>query len=92
MMAKNGDRPQTVSELAKSLDWDPALLGKRICLIIPMTQIRWLTEFVGRMMRHLAAMGYIKETAADEYKPTNFSKAMSIDIICDGYFPTYVAV
>jgi len=38
-----------------------------------------------RTMRHLGAMGYIEETAADEYKPTNFSKALAIPIIGDGY-------
>lgn len=36
-------------------------------------------------MRHLGAMGYITETGFDEYKPTNYSKAMSIPIISDGY-------
>jgi hypothetical protein len=36
-------------------------------------------------MRHLAAMGYIAETSANEYKPTNFSKALTIPIIGDGY-------
>jgi hypothetical protein len=36
-------------------------------------------------MRHLGAMGYITETGKDEYKPTNYSKAMSIPIIGDGY-------
>ena len=30
-------------------------------------------------------MGYVTETGADEYKPTNYSKAMSIPIIGDGY-------
>ncbi|SPJ88008.1 related to O-methyltransferase [Fusarium torulosum] len=38
-----------------------------------------------RIMRHLGAMGYITETGFDEYKPTNYSKAMSIPIISDGY-------
>lgn len=65
LMAKNGDRPQKVSELAEALGVDPLLLG--------------------RLMRHLGAMGYVTETAMDEYKPTNYSKAMSIPIIGDGY-------
>ncbi|EWZ31442.1 S-adenosyl-L-methionine-dependent methyltransferase [Fusarium oxysporum Fo47] len=38
-----------------------------------------------RIMRHLGAMGYITETGFDEYMPTNYSKAMSIPIISDGY-------
>ncbi len=37
------------------------------------------------MMRHVAAMGYIVETGADEYKPNNFSKALAIPVIGDGY-------
>jgi len=40
---------------------------------------------VGRLMRHLAAMGYIKETGPDEYKSTNFSDALTIPLIGDGY-------
>ncbi|CAI4214094.1 unnamed protein product [Parascedosporium putredinis] len=65
LMAKNGDRPQTVAELAEPLGVEPLLLS--------------------RLMRHLGAMGYIIETGTDEYKPTNYSKAMSIPIIGDGY-------
>lgn len=40
---------------------------------------------LGRFLRHLAAMGYVNETGVDEYKPTNYSKAMSLDMIGDGY-------
>lgn len=36
-------------------------------------------------MRHLSAMGYITETDADEYKPTNYSKALSLPMISGGY-------
>lgn len=39
----------------------------------------------GRLMRHLGAMGYIKETGLDEYRPTNFSTSMSLPMIGDGY-------
>ncbi|KUI56514.1 Demethylsterigmatocystin 6-O-methyltransferase [Cytospora mali] len=35
-------------------------------------------------------MGYIQETDVDEYKHTNFTKAMSIDVIGNGYFPMLV--
>jgi hypothetical protein len=38
-----------------------------------------------RMMKHIAAMGHIKETGTDEYAPTNFSKALELPIIGDGY-------
>ncbi|KAM0701687.1 hypothetical protein Q7P35_010596 [Cladosporium inversicolor] len=40
---------------------------------------------LARTMRHISAMGYIEETAADEYKPTNFSRSLAIPIISDGY-------
>ncbi|KAL2200102.1 S-adenosyl-L-methionine-dependent methyltransferase [Corynascus similis CBS 632.67] len=33
----------------------------------------------------LLAMGYITEVGADEYKPTNFAKSLTIPIIADGY-------
>jgi hypothetical protein len=36
-------------------------------------------------MKHIAAMGYIKETGNDEYAPTSFSNALTIPIIGDGY-------
>jgi hypothetical protein len=43
-----------------------------------------LTESA-RMMKHIGAMGYIKETDSDEYMATNFSNALTIPIIGDGY-------
>ena len=42
-------------------------------------------------MKHIAAMGYIKEINEDEYAPTNFSKALTIPIIGDGYPCLYVS-
>lgn len=30
-------------------------------------------------------MGYIEDTGVDEYKPTNFSKSLSLPVIGDGY-------
>lgn len=38
-----------------------------------------------RLMRHLGAMGYVTEVGPDQYLPTNFSRALSIPIISDGY-------
>jgi hypothetical protein len=40
---------------------------------------------LARILRHLAAMGYVKEAAADVYEPTNFTRALTIPIIGDGY-------
>lgn len=40
---------------------------------------------LGRLLRHVAAMGYIKEVGEDAYEATNFTKAMTIPIIGDGY-------
>lgn len=34
LMAKNGDGPQNVSDLADKLDFDPVLLGESICLVL----------------------------------------------------------
>lgn len=36
-------------------------------------------------MRHLGAMGYLIEVGEDEYKPTNYTKAMSLPAISSGY-------
>ncbi len=36
-------------------------------------------------MRHMAAMGYLIETAPDQYKPTNFSRSLSLPVIGHGY-------
>ncbi|KAK3940163.1 S-adenosyl-L-methionine-dependent methyltransferase [Diplogelasinospora grovesii] len=44
-----------------------------------------------RILRHLAAMGHIIQTGNDEYKPNNFSKALTIPIVADGY-PFYRSV
>ena len=40
---------------------------------------------LSRLMRHISAMGYINELGPDEYESTNFSKALTIPIIGDGY-------
>ncbi len=42
-------------------------------------------------MRHLGTMGYLVETGPDEYRPTNFSKALSIPAVGVGYPCMYVA-
>ncbi|ORX92631.1 O-methyltransferase-domain-containing protein, partial [Clohesyomyces aquaticus] len=42
-------------------------------------------EILARLMKHMAAMGYIEEVGVDEYAPTNFSKSLTIPIIGDGY-------
>ena len=36
-------------------------------------------------MRHLAAMGYLREVASDTYERTNFTKAMAVPIIGECY-------
>lgn len=36
-------------------------------------------------MRHLGAMGYLVEVNEDEYKATNFTKALGIPIVGSGY-------
>ncbi|ORY63352.1 S-adenosyl-L-methionine-dependent methyltransferase [Pseudomassariella vexata] len=38
-----------------------------------------------RLLRHLAAMGYLAETGPGEYKLTNFTKSMSLPVISGGY-------
>ncbi|KPM45247.1 hypothetical protein AK830_g1290 [Neonectria ditissima] len=40
---------------------------------------------LGRLLRHVCAMGHLEETAQDEYKLTNFSKSLSLEVIGDGY-------
>jgi hypothetical protein len=40
---------------------------------------------LGRLMRHVSAMGYIKEIGPDTYETTNFGRAQTIPIIGDGY-------
>lgn len=34
LMAKNGDGPQNVADLAETLGFDPVLLGELLCLIL----------------------------------------------------------
>lgn len=65
-MAKNGDGPQKVSDLAKQLNMQEELLH--------------------RMMRHVAASGYIDMTAPDEFTPNNFSKSLSLPVMSSGYY------
>ncbi|KAK0629403.1 O-methyltransferase [Bombardia bombarda] len=43
------------------------------------------TSFLARILRHLAATGYIVETGPDEYLPTRFTNAMTIPMIGASY-------
>ncbi|KAL0931848.1 Demethylsterigmatocystin 6-O-methyltransferase 8 [Colletotrichum truncatum] len=65
--------------------------------------LRFDPDVLSRLMRHLAAMGYLKEIRSNEYEATNFTKSLSLPIIADGYscvlggvwptfsnFPTYL--
>ncbi|GIJ83164.1 hypothetical protein Asppvi_001683 [Aspergillus pseudoviridinutans] len=40
---------------------------------------------LSRLMRHLSAMGYLIEIGEDEYRLTNYTKAMSIPVIGNSY-------
>lgn len=42
-------------------------------------------------MKHLASMGVIQETGADEYKHTNLSKTLTVPKYADG-FPCMYAI
>ncbi|KAJ2974552.1 hypothetical protein NUW58_g8625 [Xylaria curta] len=42
-------------------------------------------ELLQRMMRHIAASGYIKMTAPDEYTPNSFSKSLALSVISSAY-------
>ncbi|KAK6212654.1 hypothetical protein LQW54_005075 [Pestalotiopsis sp. IQ-011] len=64
-MAQNGDRPQTVKELATATGMDSVLLA--------------------RLMRHLASMQYLVQTGTNEYKTTNFTKAMAHELMGDSH-------
>lgn len=40
---------------------------------------------LARLMRHLAAVGYLKELAPDTYERTHFTKALSVPMIGETY-------
>jgi hypothetical protein len=57
-----------------------------IHLVSPIkSSVTALLKPLARMLRHLAARGCINETGSDEYVSTNFSKALNIPTIGDGY-------
>ena len=64
-MAKNGDGPQSVADLAKQLGIEEELLQ--------------------RMMRHIAASGYLDMTAPDVFTPNLFSKSLALSKMAGGY-------
>lgn len=43
-------------------------------------------ELLRRMMRHVAASGYLDLTAADEYTPNSFSKSLALPVMSSGYY------
>jgi hypothetical protein len=83
-MTQNGDRPQSVKELAFSINVDPELLSESR-IEASDERLYMLISIPGRLMRHLGATGYLIETQSDEYIPTSFIKAMSLDEIGGGY-------
>ncbi|KAK4449810.1 S-adenosyl-L-methionine-dependent methyltransferase [Podospora aff. communis PSN243] len=42
-------------------------------------------DLLSRLLKHVAAMGYIHETSHNTYAPTNFIRSLTIPIIGDGY-------
>ncbi|KAI1744869.1 S-adenosyl-L-methionine-dependent methyltransferase [Xylaria scruposa] len=42
-------------------------------------------ELLRRMMRHIAASGYIDMTSPDEYTPNSFSKSLGLTVMSSGY-------
>lgn len=61
------------------------LVRFRLVPILPISHLELTIYTIGRLLRHLAAMGYIEDCGVNEYKPTNFIKSLSIPIIGDGY-------
>lgn len=60
--------------------------GERACTadeLAPLLGVQ--ASLLARLMRHLAAMGYLRGTAEGKYQLTEFSKALTIPIISDGY-------
>ncbi|KAI1872075.1 uncharacterized protein JN550_004278 [Neoarthrinium moseri] len=49
-------------------------------------QIGLQEELLQRMMRHVAASGYLNMTAPDEYTPNSFSKSLSLPVMYSGYY------
>ncbi|RYP84309.1 hypothetical protein DL769_001224 [Monosporascus sp. CRB-8-3] len=49
-------------------------------------QLGMQEELLQRMMRHIAASGYLDMTAPDEYTPNNFSKSLALPLISSGYY------
>ena len=82
--------PRTVAARRSPPRWQRHLGSTPLCCVctpfqaeleLPLTSL----NRPGRLLRHVAAMGYIIEVAADEYKPTNFTRSLTIPSIGDGY-------
>ena len=53
--------------------------------------MKWmLTAFLGRLLKHLAAMGSIYETGPNEYIPTPLSRVLKEPIYRDAYPAMYL--
>ncbi|KAI1278297.1 S-adenosyl-L-methionine-dependent methyltransferase [Xylaria sp. FL0933] len=49
-------------------------------------QLGMQEELLKRIMRHIAASGYIDMTAPDEYTPNNFSKSLVLPVMSGSYY------
>lgn len=85
LMVKYGNQPKKAEAMAETLGIHPPLLCKYPWNIPNAAAAATNVRHAGRLMRHMAAMGYVIEVGADEYKPTNFTKSLTIPIIGDGY-------
>lgn len=83
-MFANDGRPCSAEDLAPLLGVERPLLGTA-GIVAAADPWETLTTISARLMRHLAAMGYLDEAARCQYRLTGFSKALTIPIICDGY-------
>ena len=81
-MSKEQGSLKTATVLAAAVGFDVNALRK---LIGSETARKLLTIGAGPVLRHLTAIGYIMETGYDEYKPNNFSIALTLPIISDPY-------
>jgi len=82
-MSKEQGTPKTATALATAVGFDVNALRKSNQTQNCKGNANGMGT--GPVLRHVSAMGYIVETGPDEYKPNNFSLALTLPIIGDPY-------
>ena len=80
-LAQQHAGPFKAAEVGQATGVDPLLM----CKLLALWYEALAETHAARLMRHLGAMGHLKEVGADTYELTNFARAMALPSMACSY-------